>query len=675
MGPNWLLIYVQPGTMDYVGEHRSKGCTLSPDSVPWQPALQQPAVGYWVNDTAWYLVPLQSNTGGRLGILILEIGPGRGDDPHEKEFLAAFATLLTATIQQKLDQDDLRWERQRYHQIFEKSPTAIMEVSIDGLLQWLKNQPAEITADLRQYFQAHPEAKQQFMGGIRFQQANPEAVRTLQAESESYLIHNAGRLLTPETAAILDDIFIRIAEGYTDHQTVVSIVSFGGRPIDAILRVSVVEEHRVLLTFQDITSHRQIERALQQALQRIELLFSAMPLILISVDRDDRVTQWNVFAEQLLGISANAVLNRPFSQIPIPWEWRPVLKNLPRIAFRNGQPLYLKSVRFTRPAGQDGFLNLIVTAIPAEAHHANEILIVGTDVTEQRKMEVQLLQSQKLEAIGQLAAGIAHEINTPIQFVGDNLQFIQDAVQSLVSGLVAGREIIRGAAEGRGDPERARAWLEQEKKLDLDDLAAELPKALADSQNGILRVANIVRAMKGFAHRESTGMKVPADINLALENTITVARNEWKYVSEVALDLDRNLPPVECHADEMNQVFLNILINAAHAVESKLGKNPGAKGLITVRTAVVGAFAEIRIQDSGAGIPEAIQKKIFEPFFTTKAVGKGTGQGLAIARAIVVEKHGGRIEFESREGEGTVFIIQIPFRSSRSERAPQVTLP
>ncbi|MBU0595079.1 histidine kinase, partial [Candidatus Bipolaricaulota bacterium] len=209
-------------------------------------------------------------------------------------------------------------------------------------------------------------------------------------------------------------------------------------------------------------------------------------------------------------------------------------------------------------------------------------------------------------------------------------------------------------------------------ELDLDFLKEEIPKAIAQSLEGVGRVAEIVRSMKEFSHPGGTE-KQATDLNRAIEATITVARNEWKYVAEMAMDLDPDLPPVPCLAGDFNQVILNLIINAAHAIGDVVGENSGEKGTVTITTRQNGDWAEIRISDTGTGIPEENRSKIFDHFFTTKELGKGTGQGLAIAHAVITEKHSGTITVESEVGKGTTFIIRLPIEpeSTQAEEAPQ----
>ena len=288
--------------------------------------------------------------------------------------------------------------------------------------------------------------------------------------------------------------------------------------------------------------------------------------------------------------------------------------------------------------------------------------MVGTflDVTERQVIERQLVQAQKLEAIGQLAAGIAHEINTPMQYLGDNINYLQGALQSLQPALVE----LQAMADA--DLPAADAWQRLRSAASaarLPTLINEVPAALSDCQDGIHTVARIVRAMKEFSHPGSED-KTPVDLNAAIETTITVARNQWKYVADVELELDPHLPLVPALPGELNQVLLNIIVNAAHAIGDAVGSGSGGKGTITISSRRGAEHVEIRVRDTGCGIPKQLQSRIFEPFFTTKDVGKGTGQGLAIAHNVIVHKHGGSVTFESQVGVGTTFIVRLPLAAA-----------
>jgi len=288
------------------------------------------------------------------------------------------------------------------------------------------------------------------------------------------------------------------------------------------------------------------------------------------------------------------------------------------------------------------------------------------------KTHAQLLSAQKLESIGQLAAGIAHEINTPTQYVGDNTRFLRDGVNDLLKALDQCEELVSPSSEPCGWEERAARFRAALQELDVEFLREEIPKAVEQSLEGLERVTRIVRAMKDFSHPGAEGKEV-VDLNKAIESTITVARNEWKYVAEMVTDFDPALPPVPCLVGEFNQVILNIVINAAHAIADVVGKDTGEKGTITIATRQDDDLAEIRISDTGTGISEEHRAKVFDHFFTTKEVGKGTGQGLAIAYAVVTEKHGGAITLETETDKGTTFIIRLPIEpeSATAEETSQ----
>jgi len=269
-----------------------------------------------------------------------------------------------------------------------------------------------------------------------------------------------------------------------------------------------------------------------------------------------------------------------------------------------------------------------------------------------------MLHSEKLASVGQLAAGIAHEINTPIQFVGDNTRFLQESFNDLMGLVEAYEELGDAANEGNALPElvnKARALSEE---VEVDYLAEEVPSAINQSLEGVERISNIVRSMKDFSHPGTDNLE-NIDLNNAIESTINVSRNEWKYVAEMVTEFEPTLTSVPCFVGELNQVILNMIVNAAHAIaDSRNDSDP--LGIITISTQLADNDAEIRITDSGCGMAENVSKHIFEPFFTTKAVGKGTGQGLAIAYAVIVDKHKGNISVNSEPGKGTTFIIHLP---------------
>jgi two-component system, NtrC family, sensor kinase len=282
---------------------------------------------------------------------------------------------------------------------------------------------------------------------------------------------------------------------------------------------------------------------------------------------------------------------------------------------------------------------------------------------ELKRTQAKLLQAQKLEAIGQLAAGIAHEINTPTQYVSDNTAFLQRAFGSLMSALDTLQQVLAAARSGAVPPEAIEAADEVLSRAKLPYLLKHIPRAVEQSLEGLGRISSIVLAMKEFSH-PSGNEKQPVNLHEAIESTVTIARNEWKYVADMEFDFDDTLPLVPVHRNEFNQVVLNVIVNAAHAIAEASDNGAKGKGKIRIRTRRDDDFVEIRVIDSGNGIPEKIRGRVFEPFFTTKPVGRGTGQGLAISYSVIVDKHRGTIAFETEEGRGTTFVIRLPLMSS-----------
>jgi PAS domain S-box-containing protein len=309
----------------------------------------------------------------------------------------------------------------------------------------------------------------------------------------------------------------------------------------------------------------------------------------------------------------------------------------------------------------DGSTIWISASVRARVRNGELSGFVGMfeDVTERKLLRDQLLQAQKLESVGQLAAGIAHEINTPIQYIGDNVRFLQDSFSDLANVFTPYAELLREATTAAPElPALERATSARD-AVDTDFLFGEIPHAIEQTLEGVSRVAALVSAMKEFSH-PGTGEKVLTDLNRAIENSVTVARNEWKYVADVRLELDEHLPSVSCLPGEFNQVVLNLVVNAAHAIGDANSSGTSGKGLITIRTRDLPSSVEIQVQDTGTGIPEKARDRVFDPFFTTKEIGKGTGQGLAIARSVIVDKHQGSIGFETEGGVGTTFFISLP---------------
>lgn len=407
----------------------------------------------------------------------------------------------------------------------------------------------------------------------------------------------------------------------------------------------------------DTRAQKSVETALREVRSRSQQILAAISSILIGVNMSDIVTHWNASAEKVFGAPASRVIGKPLVEAPVRWNWDTMLEKIGSFKER-WQQTRLDDLVFTRPDGREGLLGVVLTPMTGEDGDALGYLLVGADITERRAMERRLSQEQKLQSIGQLAAGIAHEINTPIQYVGDNTRFVGESFNDISRLVQAYRRLLDLVEKGLLSQEALAELRTLEQKLDIAYLLEEIPLAINQSLEGTQRISQIVSAMKEFSHPGSVG-KTMLDVNKAIESCITVARNEWKYVAEVNTFFEPELPKLYCQASEFNQAILNIIVNAAHAIQDVAAKE-GGKGKITISTGQDGEWVEIRISDTGGGIPAAIQARIFDPFFTTKEVGRGTGQGLAITHDVIVSRHHGTISFETQPGQGTTFILRLP---------------
>jgi PAS domain S-box-containing protein len=404
----------------------------------------------------------------------------------------------------------------------------------------------------------------------------------------------------------------------------------------------------------DISERMRAEEAAKESSRFLTMLLDAIPVPIYYKDMDGTYRGANIAFAGLLGGEESILGKTAFEIFPLDMAQYDQSKDHELLA-RQGVQVFetrlrtrlgtVRDVIFHKATftGPNGFLGGLIGAV--------------LDVTDRKRIESELGHARKLEAVGQLAAGIAHEINTPAQYVGDGVYFLNvafDAYRQLVAKYRVAVEVL-----DRGD---ANANLineirELEDEADLDYIEANVPGSFVRCLDGISRISSIVRAMKEFSHPDQRE-KSPADLNQALQNTLIIAHNEYKYVADVDAEFG-DLPPVLCHLGDLNQVFLNLIVNAAHAIGEVVGKE-GEKGHIRIRTYQQNDWVCIDIIDTGAGVPESIRDRIFDPFFTTKEVGKGTGQGLAIARSVVVDKHGGTLTFESQVGKGTTFTIRLP---------------
>jgi len=375
-------------------------------------------------------------------------------------------------------------------------------------------------------------------------------------------------------------------------------------------------------------------------------LYEVVPGALVTISPRGQISRTNRGFHSLLGVPDGQIPRDALGRI-----WPEAPSFIERCC-APGTSLLRDEVAWVNAEGEH--LPILVSAAcqRAEDGEVLSILCVGLDLREQRKLEMELRHAQKLESLGQLAAGIAHEINTPLQFVGDNLHFLHDTLPELFA-------VVDAACQ----PPLSEALQAALATADLDYLRERLPRAARRSIEGVSRVAAIVDAMKRFSHLKAE--LAPMDVNHALADALTVSHNAYKYVADVITHYGE-LPLVTANAGDLNQVFLNLLVNAAHAIEAR---GSSERGTITVSTRQDGEWVRIEIADTGTGIAPDIRHRVFDPFFTTKEVGKGTGQGLSLARSIVVDRHHGRIEFESEPGVGTSFIVHLPLGAAAGSPA------
>lgn len=406
------------------------------------------------------------------------------------------------------------------------------------------------------------------------------------------------------------------------------------------------------------------EEALQKSEERSRRLFATVPHPIWVYDPETLdFIEVNDAAVACYGYSRDEFLTMKITEIRPPEEVERLLADI-----RRPHPEKQISGPWKHLTKHGKTIDVEISYHTVDFFGRRAILVVAQDITERKLLEVELRHAQKLEAVGSLAAGIAHELNTPIQFVGDNTRFLQDAFSAMQRLIAKYHELYAAVISQTVSQELIDSVKKAEEAEEADYLREEVPAAFTQTLDGVNRVATIVRAMKEFAH-PAQAEKSAADLNKALANTLIVARNEIKYVADVETDLGE-IPSVLCNLGDINQVFLNLLVNAAHAISDAV-KGTSRRGTITVRTRQERGWVVISFADTGCGIPHNIRNRIFDPFFTTKEVGRGTGQGLAIARSIVVDKHGGSLTFESEVGKGTTFYVRLPIGSAPPEETTE----
>ncbi|MEO1118510.1 MAG: ATP-binding protein [Pseudomonadota bacterium] len=414
----------------------------------------------------------------------------------------------------------------------------------------------------------------------------------------------------------------------------------------------------------DVTEQEVQTRRVAAAESRLRQLTDNVPVMMFLLDRDRRVFDANRRLVDALGLERHALEGMPFTSLLHPdTDIAAVRSSIDRVF--GGGAEHEQPVSMLRPDGSE--MECLFSAQPGSdgAGRVSVAHAMLVDVTDRNhaqrdrdRLQEQLQLTRKLESIGELAAGIAHEINTPAQYVSDNLSFLREGFEDL-HGLLATLPGVVTSLRALEDSAPADALESAVDAADLEYLVAEIPAALAQGQDGIAKIREIVLALKEFSHPGGGDMEA-ADLNRVIESTVTVARNEWKYIAEIERCLSSDLPRVECYPSAIAQVVLNLLVNAAHAIGDARDEGDPL-GQIRIATARHGDDAVcFRISDNGPGVSDEIRHKIFDPFFTTKEVGRGTGQGLAISRSVITEQHGGDILLDSAPGRGTTFTVILP---------------
>jgi signal transduction histidine kinase len=419
----------------------------------------------------------------------------------------------------------------------------------------------------------------------------------------------------------------------------------------------------------DISARKDLAAALLQNQQLLKAVIADLPVAIRACNVEGGVFLHNPAAEQVFAMRApddsagspdlsTLEVFLPDGKTPLPKQEWPLARAL------RGESVTNVELLIAQPRG--AVLTTLTSArrLTGQDGECLGAVALTQDVTDRKKLERELANAQKLESIGQLAAGIAHEINTPTQFIADNIRFLQESVGEML-GVIDRLQNLNASQDRALIPARELEALFT--AADIAYLREEVPKAIVQSLEGVERISKIVGAMKDFSHPATE--KAPYDLNRAILSTITVATNEWKYVADVVTDLAADLPFVPVMPGAFNQVILNILVNAAHAIGTANIATPGTKGIISISTCKLPGWAEIRIKDSGCGMPQEIRDRIFDPFFTTKGVGKGTGQGLAIAHDVIVKKHNGTIIVETAPRSGTTFVLRLPLDATDAAAA------
>ncbi|MBU6474783.1 MAG: PAS domain S-box protein, partial [Alphaproteobacteria bacterium] len=416
---------------------------------------------------------------------------------------------------------------------------------------------------------------------------------------------------------------------------------------------------------------RRAEEAEQQstaAARQLDAIFNSVADGLLTVDADGEIVAFNKSACSIFGYDRQTIRHKKIGdclQHATAVKYMQDIQDFIGGGVNNLVDAGPQEITGVKSDGGEFPVELAVTSVLREDGHPVFVNVIR-DIAYRKNLERQLVQAQKMEALGSLSSGIAHEINTPTQYVRDNIKFLNDAFQAY-DGFYRDIESLKA-----GLPDAARESVDKSaEKQDIAFFSGETPQALEQSLEGVGRIIEIVGAIRGFSYPATEDI-VYIDLNEALKNTVIVSRNQWKPFTQIKMEFDDSLPPVPCIPGKLTQVILNLIVNATHAIEEKTGDAPDPdNNAITISTAATKKRVTIRVADTGCGIPKENMSKIFNPFFTTKEVGKGTGQGLSISYDIVVKKHGGALTVESEPGKGTTFIIDLPMEVENVKPLPK----
>lgn len=434
-----------------------------------------------------------------------------------------------------------------------------------------------------------------------------------------------------------DDAFVVTETGIVHVSLVMTPIERAGRNLGAVI------------CFRDITGLKVNEARIRSNEERFRRIFRLAPAGMVRIAADGSIADTNHAFQAMLGhADDDGFVGGAMAEL---WDAEGAAEAEKVVAevLAGDVPSWQGELRLRHTDGRVITTNASLARVAAVADQPVFVIAVVEDTTDRQRLEIQLRHAQKLESVGRLAAGVAHEINTPVQFIGDNVRFLGEAFATLTS--VVQERVLGPDATAPTEPLGAAA------RADLEYLVHEGPQAVDETLDGVDRVATIVRAMKSFGH-PGEAAREPVDVNEVVRTTIVVATNQLRYVADVETDYG-DLPPVSGWRSDLNQVVLNLLVNAGHAIADQVGSG-GERGRIDVATRAVGDDVEIAIADTGGGIPEAIRARIFDPFFTTKEVGRGTGQGLSLVHHLVVERHGGTVAVDTEEGVGTTFTVRLP---------------